>query len=69
MIFIAKPSLAQFYLTAFGDLATHKLSVDEFSDFTMSYANKFKKKVSNRTVLETQQKTLNTAILAFLTTR
>ena len=41
------PSLAQFYLTAFGEFATHKLRVDEFSDFTMSYVNKLKKKASH----------------------
>jgi len=66
---MAIPSLAQFYLTAFGEFATHKLRVDEFSDFSMSYVNNLKKKASNRTVLATLLKTLKTTILAILTMR
>ena len=63
------PSLAQFYLTAFSEFATHKLRVDELSDFTMSCANKLKKNVPNRAILETRLKTLKTAILAIIKSR
>ena len=50
-------------------IAAHQLSVDELSDFTMSCANKLKKNVPNRSILETRLKTLKTAILAIIKSR
>ena len=50
-------------------IAAHQISVDEVSDFTMSCANKLKKNVPNRAILETRLKTLKTAILAIVKSR
>jgi hypothetical protein len=50
-------------------IAAHQISVDELSDFTMSCANKLKKNVPNRAILETRLKTLKTAILAIVKSR
>ena len=47
-------------------IEAHQLSVDELSDFTMSCANKLKKNVPNRAILETRLKTLKTAVLAIV---
>ena len=64
-----KDLLIDLFTTHADTIAAHQLSVDELSDFTMSCANKLKKNVPNRTILETRLRTLKTAILAIVKSR
>ena len=61
-----KDLLTELFTAHTDTIAAHQLSVDELSDFTMSCANKLKKNVPNRAILETRLKTLKTAILAIV---